>query len=459
MVTRASSQKYVLIVVSLAAFITPFMGSAVNLAIPAIGRDFAGSAYQLGWLATGYILASAAFLVPFGRLADIIGRKKVFLAGIFTYAVTSLFCSLSWSIGSLIFFRVLQGVGGAMIFGTSMAILTSVFPPQDRGRVLGINAAMVYTGLSLGPVIGGIVTKNFGWHAIFYIITLISAAAALITVLRLKEEWAGAKGEPFDLLGTLLYAFGLVAALYGISSIDTVPGAGYLSLAGIILLLLFGFYELRIPFPLLNLRLFRNVAFAFSNLAALINYSTTAGLGFLLSLYLQVVIGLDPQLSGMILLSQPVMMAILSPFAGTLSDRVEPRTLSSLGMGCTAVGLFIFSFISAQTSLWSVIATLALMGVGFALFSSPNSNAVMSSVEKKYYGVASSTLGTMRLTGQALSLATVTLIITVIAGNIKLDAANGPALLPAMRFSFGFFAALSLLGVAASLARGKVARP
>ena len=452
-------QKYTLLVVCLASFLTPFMGSAVNLAIPSIGQEFASSTYQLGWLATSYILASAAFLVPFGRLADIVGRKKIFLIGICIYALTSVLCSLAWSIQALICFRILEGIGGAMIFGTGMAILTSVFPPQDRGRVIGINVAMVYVGLSLGPVIGGVMNKNFGWHSIFYVTAFLAAAAALTTFFKLKDDWAGAQGEPFDLIGAALYAFGLIFLLYGLSSIDTVPAAKYLLISGIVTLGVFVRYELKTAAPVLNLRLFKNLTFAFSNLAALINYSATAALGFLLSIYLQVILGFDSQISGLILLSQPVMMAVLSPFTGRLSDRVEPRTLASAGMSLTAIGLFVFSFISPLTPIWLVILNLVLMGVGFALFSSPNSNAVMSAVEKKFYGIASSTLGTMRLTGQAVSMATVTLIITVIAGNVPLIPANAPALIPAMRFSFAVFAAFSLLGVAASLARGKVSRP
>lgn len=452
------TKKFTLLVVSLASFLTPFMGSAVNLAIPSIGQEFGSNTFQLGWVATSYILASAAFLVPFGRIADIIGRKRVFVLGISIVALASVFCGLAWSVQALIFFRILQGIGGAMVFGTGMAILTSVFPPQERGRVLGINVATVYTGLSLGPVLGGIMNKNLGWHSIFFLTALIGLATAVFTFWKLKEEWAGAKGEPFDIIGAALYTLGLIFFMYGVSAVATVPFAKYLLVIGVVILAVFVGFELKAKTPVLNLRLFKNVTFAFSNLAALINYSATSALGFLLSFYLQIVLGFDSQIAGLILLFQPVMMAVLSPFAGNLSDRVEPRTLSSLGMGLTALGLFVFAFISQTTPVWQIILTLGVMGVGFALFSSPNSNAVMSAVEKRFYGVASSTLGTMRLIGQAVSMSVVMLIITYVVGNVELTPAHAPALITAMRISFALFTILSVAGVFASLARGKVTR-
>ncbi|MDD4753209.1 MAG: MFS transporter [Desulfitobacteriaceae bacterium] len=456
--TNALIKRYTLIVVSMASFLTPFMGSAVNLAIPSIGQQFGSSAFLLSWVASSYLLASAAFLVPFGRLADIVGRKKVFILGISIFTISSILCGLAWSIKSLIFFRILQGTGGAMIFGTGMAILTSVFPPQERGKVLGINVATVYTGLSLGPVLGGLMNHNLGWQSIFFLTAIIGIVATVFTLFKLKGEWAGAKGESFDLKGAVLYSAGLITFMYGISAVATVSLAKYLLMLGVVILVVFVYYELKAKTPVLNLSLFKNSIFAFSNLAAFIHYSATSGLGFLLSLYLQLIAGFDSQVAGLILLSQPIMMAVLSPFAGSLSDRIEPRILASSGMGLTAIGLFVFSFISQTTPIWLVIATLAIMGIGFALFSSPNTNAVMSSVEKKFYGIASSTLGTMRLTGQAISMTVVTLIITLIVGNVELTPANAEELVNAMKITFILFTILSIIGIFCSLARGNVQR-
>lgn len=452
----ADLKKYTLLVVTMASFITPFMGSAINLAIPAIGREFNSGALLLSWVATGYLLGTAAFLVPFGRLADIMGRKKVFLLGVTVFSLFSLLCGLSWSMEALIAFRTLQGIGGAMIFGTGMAILTSVYPPQERGKVLGINAASVYTGLTLGPVLGGAMNQHLGWQSIFYLNVLLGAAVVAAALWKLKGEWAGARGESFDYLGALLYTTGLVSFIYGFSSLTASPLAKFSLAVGFSVIALFVWREAKVEHPILNTRLFtRNTTYAFSNLAALINYSATFALGFLLSLHLQVVMGYSSQTAGLILLSQPVIMALLSPFAGTLSDRIDPRIVSSWGMGVTTVGLFVFSFISQQTPAWLIIINLVLMGIGFALFASPNTNAAMGAVEKRFYGVASSTLGTMRLTGQAISMALVTMIIAFYAGNVKLSPEYADLLVKSTRTSFIIFTVICFGGIFTCLARGK----
>jgi len=453
---NASLRKATLISASTAAFLTPFMGSAVNLAIPNIGLEFNASATLLSWTVSSYLLITAALLLPFGRLADMVGRKKVFVTGLAIFTLGSLLCAVAWSIQSLIVFRLLQGVGGAMIFGTSMAILTSVFPPQERGKVLGYNVAAVYTGLSLGPVLGGVLNHQLGWRSIYYVIVLLGAAAFVITSTKLKGEWLGAEGERFDTAGTVLYMIGLVAVLYGFSTIATSPWAKYILALGLVVMVLFVRHELREKHPILNMKLFKNVGFAFSNLAALINYSATFAVGFLLSLHLQVVMGINSQSAGLILLSQPIIMAVLSPFTGRLSDRVEPRLIASWGMGLTTLGLFILVFISKSTPVWLIILNLALLGTGFALFSSPNSNAIMGSVEKRFYGVASSTLGTMRLIGQAVSMAVATLFIDLYVGTAELSPAYAGQIITSVKFSFVVFAIMCLFGIYASLARGKI---
>lgn len=452
----ASLKDYTLLTVTIASFLTSFMGSAVNLAVPAIGERFNSNTFMLSWVVTAYLLSSAAFLVPFGRLADITDRRKIFTVGVAVFAFSSFLCGMAWRVEALIAFRVLQGMGGAMIFGTAMAMLASVFPPQERGKAIGINVAGVYTGLSLGPVLGGIITYRFGWEFVFYLGTLFGILPVLLSGMKLKGKWAGIRGEKFDLTGAVLYAIGLVSVMYGLSSIAEVKGAKYILALGAMVMLAFARHEMKTEYPVFNLRLFRNVPFAFSNLAALINYSATFAIGFVLSLFLQVVRGFDPQTAGLILLFQPVIMAFLSPFAGMLSDRIEPRVLSSIGMGVTAIGLFLFFFIGIKTPVTVIMANLVLIGAGFALFSSPNSNAVMASVEKRFYGLASSTLSSMRLIGQAISMAIVTLIIALYVEGSNLNPAHAGQLVKAARISFIVFAFICFGGVFASLARGKV---
>ncbi|NPV26054.1 MAG: MFS transporter [Firmicutes bacterium] len=452
-----SLKKSSLVIVTMASFLTPFMGSAVNLAIPSIGKELTGGAYLLSWVVSSFLLASAAFLVPFGRLADIIGRKKIFLLGIAGFSLFSLLCCSARSLEALIIFRLLQGIASAMVFSTGMAILTSVFPPGERGKVLGINSATVYTGLSLGPVLGGAMNHYLGWESIFYFNVPIGILIILLTLLKLPGEWVGASGEKFDLTGSILYVLGLVTFIYGLSSIAKSMEAKYILLLSLFVIGIFIWQQKQKENPLLNVALFsKNMTFAFSNLAALINYSATFAVSFLMSLHLQVTMGLNSQVAGLIMLAQPVVMALLSPFAGRLSDRIEPRIVSSWGMGIVTLGLFVLLFITKTTPIWLIVANLMLLGIGFALFASPNSNAVMGSVEKRFYGIASSTLGTMRLTGQAISMAIVTLIIALYVGNMELSPAYSDLLIRSTKTSFIIFTVLSASGIFASLARGNV---
>jgi len=443
-------------VASLAAFLTPFMGSSLNVALPRIGEEFAMDAILLSWVPTSYLLAAAMCLVPFGRMADIYGRKKVFSYGILLYTGASGLAAISSSGVMLIGSRALQGLGGAMTFGTNVAILTSVFPAEQRGRVLGINTAAVYLGLSLGPSIGGYLTEHWGWRSIFLVNVPLGVLMIVLILWKLHGEWAEARGARLDIPGSLLYSVALIAIMYGFSRLPQVEG-GVLIGVGAIGVMLFVRLEEKVESPLLDTTLFkRNRAFAFSNLAALINYSATFAVGFLLSLYLQYIRGLSPQEAGFVLVAQPVVMAIGSPYAGRLSDRVEPRIVASWGMGLIVIGLLFFAFLDSSTPLGLIIAALLLLGLGFALFSSPNTNAVMSSVDKRLYGVASGTLATMRLTGQMLSIGIAMLIFAVVVGRVRITPEYSDRFLTSVNVAFGVFALLCVGGVFASLARGKV---
>jgi EmrB/QacA subfamily drug resistance transporter len=454
-----SVKRITLFSVSLAAFLTPFDVSAVNIALPSIGNEFAMDAISLEWVSTAYLLSSAMFLIPFGRIADIYGRKRLFAIGIITFAAVSfsmLFCKSGIM---LIGFRILQGIGGAMIFGTGAALLMSVFPPQERGKALGLSVGATYLGLSVGPFLGGLLTLNFGWRSIFLVNVPLGLTVVALVLFKLRGEWAEAKGEGFDLIGSVIYCLGLIAIMYGFSSFSALSPMGSISLilVGGLGIALFLRWEMKVEYPVLNINLFKsNRAFTLSNLAALINYSATFAITFFLSLYLQYIKKLNPESAGGILVFQPVVMAVCSPFAGRLSDRIEPRIIASLGMALTVVGLFLLAFLQGNTPLEFVIANLILLGLGFALFSSPNTNAVMSSVERDAYGVASGTLGTMRLTGQMFSMGIAMLIFAIHIGHTQITPEYYPVFLRSMRSAFIFFAVLCFGGVFASLARGKV---
>jgi EmrB/QacA subfamily drug resistance transporter len=452
-------KRVTLFVVTLAAFLGPFDGSSVNVALPSIGKEFSMDAISLGWVATAYLLASAMFLVPFGRIADIYGRKKTFNVGILAFTVASFSMVLCRSALMLIGFRIFQGIGAAMIFGTGMALLTSVFPPQERGKAFGITVAATYVGLSVGPFLGGFLTLHFGWRSIFLVNVPIGLAIIILTSTNLKGEWVEAKGEKFDLTGSLIYCVSLIALMYGFSSFSrwgAMLSAG-LILMGLLGIFIFVHWEMGAKSPVLDINLFRsNKAFALSNLAALIHYSATFAIIFFLSLYLQYIKKLNPQSAGSILIFQPIVMAICSPVAGRLSDRIEPRIVASMGMALTAAGIFLLTLLHDDTSLKFIIGDSILIGLGFALFSSPNTNAVMSSVEKRFYGVASGTLGTMRLTGQMFSMGIAMLIFAIHIGHAQITPEYYPAFLMSTRSAFIFLGALCSGGVFASLARGKV---
>jgi EmrB/QacA subfamily drug resistance transporter len=452
-------KRITLFVVTLAAFLTPFDGSSVNIALPSIGKEFSMDAISLGWVATAYLLASAMFLVPFGRVADIYGRKKIFTVGILAFTAASFSMVLCRSALMLICFRIFQGIGSAMMYGTGVALLTSIFPAQERGKALGISVAATYLGLSLGPFLGGFLTLHFGWRSIFLVNVPLGLTIIALVSLKLRGEWAEAKGEKFDLTGSIIYCLGLTAIMYGFSSfsrLGAMLSAGLILMGGIGIFV-FVRWEMWVKSPILDTNIFRgNRAFALSNLAALINYCATYAITFFLSLYLQYIKKLNPQSAGLILIFQPIVMAICSPFAGRLSDKIEPRIVASMGMALTAVGLFLLAFLHANTSLEFIVTVSILIGIGFALFSSPNTNAVMSSVEKRFYGVASGTLGTMRLTGQMFSMGIAILIFAIHIGHTQITPEYYPAFLTSTRSAFIFFGILCSGGVLASLARGKV---
>jgi EmrB/QacA subfamily drug resistance transporter len=445
-----------LTIATVTSFMTPFMGSSINIALPAIEADFKMDALVLTWVATSYLLAAAVSLVPFGRLADIYGRKKIFSFGIVIFTVASFLCAVAFSSTTLIVFRIIQGIGSAMIFATGIAILTSVFPHRERGKVLGINVAAVYVGLSAGPFLGGFLTQHFSWRSVFLVNVPMGVIIIALLMWKLKEEWREAKGERFDLKGSIIYGLGIVGIMYGISLLPAIRGA-WLILAGVVAIAVFAKWEMKTSSPVFQMRFFTtNRVFTYSSLAALINYSATFAITFLLSLYLQHIKGLSPQNAGLLLVAQPIVMAAFSPLAGRLSDRVEPRIVASVGMALTTVALILFTTLDQSASLKLVVARLVLLGFGLALFSSPNTNAIMGSVEKKFYGIASGTVGTMRLLGMVISMGIATLVFALFLGRVQISAESHPAFMQSLKTAFLIFSVLCLAGTFASLVRGRL---
>jgi MFS family permease len=446
-------KKSVLLVTTFAAFLTPFLSSAVNLALPSIGKYLHANAISLGWVISSFLLSSAIFLLPFGRLGDIIGRKKIFSIGILLFIISTFLIIFSGSIVSLIVLRIFQGLSSAMIFGTSMAIITSVFQPGERGRAMGINITATYLGLSCGPVIGGLLTQYFGWRSIFAFLLPFGIVSIILINRKIKAEWADAVGEKFDWRGSLMYGIALASFMFGFSKLPS--SLGWIGIViAVLMAVVFLIFENNISNPVFDIRLIiRNRVFAFSGLAALINYSATSAIGFFISLYLQYLKGLDARTAGLIMISQPIAMTLLSPVAGKLSDKKNPGVIASFGMGITASGLILLCFISEATPDYLIVLFLLLMGIGFGLFSSPNSNAIMSSVEKRHLGVASGVVGTMRMVGQMMSMGIAMMLISLYIGKQTINPATYPGLISAMRTGFLIFSVFSIFGIFASLAR------
>ncbi len=441
--------------IALTSFLVPFVGSALNLALPQIGHDLDMNAVTLSLMVSAYLLPCAMFQMPAARLGDLYGRRKIYLLGIGAFSLFSLLSSLAWSPGSLIAFRALTGIGSAMMFGTAMAILTSLFPAHQRGKTLGINTAVVYFALAAGPLFGGLLTHYLGWRSIFVACCLAGVTAVIFSLIAIRDEWTEARGEPFDFIGAALYALTLFAVIYGFSLLPNTTSWLLLAL-GIAAAFAFIRFEYRCRFPVFNLGLLvDNRAFRLSTVAAMINYSVTAASTFLLSLYLQYVRGLDAQHAGFLLMLQPIMQTFVSPLAGRWSDRVHPASLATAGMVMVTLALLGLCFLTENTPWLTLAALLLLFGAGFGIFSSPNVNMIMSSVDRPAYGTASAVTGTARLIGQSFSIGIATLTIHLYLGTAAVSAAHHAAFMSSLRLACAVFAMLCLVGIYASASRLK----
>lgn len=448
------SRSATLLVVCVAHFLMPFMMSAVGIALPTIGREFAASARQLGLVETVYVLSASIFLLAMGRLGDIHGRRRVFQTGIVLFTLTGGALSQAWSIESLIVMRFFQGMGGAMVMATTFAIVVGVFPPGERGKALGIAVACVYAGISCGPFFGGMLIHAFGWRSIFYLVIPLGLLTWLVSRVKLRGEWADARGEPFDWQGGLVYASGILLLIWGASSLEQGLWAWGMALAGVLVLGGFLVLESRTEYPLLDTGLLRhNRVFALSSLAALLNYAATFGVTFFLSLYLQFVKGMSARDAGMLLMLQPMTQALLSPLCGRLADRFPAARVATCGMLLCAVGLGFAASLHRDSSLPTVGLVLLFLGLGFALFSSPNISIIMGSVEPRHLGVASSLNSSVRTLGMLGSMTIITMIFSVTLAGHAVTSATIPDFLTSMQLALGLFCLICLLGIFCSAAR------
>ena len=489
MKTESNHQYATIFVVIVTAFVTSFSSSAMTLAIPSIGLEFDSKATLLGWLMSGYMICVAMFAVPFGRIADLTGRRRVFLIGIISFSVFNGLTFFAWNLAVVIFLRVMQGFTAAMVFSTNNPILIDAFPPEKRGKVLGYSVTAIYAGLSTGPVIGGLINHYLGWRYIFLFTVAVGLFAIVVALTKLPKtpstklpnassaklpETSSTKlpeasltklpeatsdhvekiKGAFNVTGNLMYISAIFCIMYGFTLFGESTIAKVLIPIGIAIGVLFVLHEQRTEKPIVKMSLFKgNMSFLLSNMAALFNYGATFAVGYLMSLYLQLILGYTSSTAGFILITQPLVMALVSPWAGRASDKVSPFKLASAGMGLCAATLLSYTFLGIDGHVAHIIINLTVIGVGFGLFSSPNTNAVMSCVGKEDYGVASSILTTMRTLGHTSSMAIITLIMSAHLGTLTLTQATPEQLVTTMHTCFIVFSAICLVGVFISLQR------
>jgi len=458
------------LITTIGAFMTPLDGSIVTIAIPSIASSIDMGLEAAIWIPLAYLLLLTILLINVGRLADIKGRKRFYTLGFIIFTAGSVLCGASVTDVQLVTFRAVQGIGAAFIAANSAAIVTDWFPSGERGKALGINTMAVYTGLTAGPIIGGILVQNYGWRSIFYVNVPIGILVVTLTILKLKESQRNQMGEGFDLAGSTTLSIALASLLVVLTLGGTYGWVSALTLGLLILCVVTFMLFLRVEsklvrYPTLDLSLFtKNRLFAAANTTAFLSYIAVNGVTLMISIYLQSIQRMDPQTAGFYLIAQSAVMALLSPLSGWLSDRFGSRLLSSLGMSFVAIGLYFFSQLNATSSALEVISRLIVVGVGFGLFSSPNTSAVMGSVRQAKLGVAAGTLGTMRFMGQAIGLALIGTVMSttlpakdMLAVFAGLSMQSGVAVdefVQGMRNFFLITCAIGALGTITSMIRG-----
>jgi MFS family permease len=444
----------VLAVVATAEFLTTLMSSSVFMASKAFVDEWQVSSVTLSWISLVYILAVAALLMPAGKVADVIGRKRLFMLGMAVFSVFVFSSGFAPSPSVLIGLRLLTGLGTALLYSCTTALVALAYPHETRGRALGIQVTGTYLGLTLGPVVGGLIIDHLGWEWVFRITGILGAGNFLLTWWGTRGlEWREERRGRFDLGGSLAWAVALVVLLVGLSLLPGYLGIGLVVL-GVLGLAGFILWETRAVDPVLDLSLFRKSrVFAFSNLAIFLSYVATVAPQLMLALYLELNLGLSERMAGLLMVAAPAVQAVFSPLVGRLADRVQPRFLSAGGMTVCLLALASFVSLGAETPRWFVAVACACLGLGFAFFSAPIMHSAMGSVDRRYSGMASATTATMRMTGQNVSLGLATVVMSLIVGRHSLDknsAVDLAHLLTSVRVVFAILAGVCLLGVAAS---------
>lgn len=454
---RIGSPAMVLVTVCIAQFMAPFMLTSVGVALPSLGRELGATAMQLGLIEQLYVVSLAMGMLAFGRWGDIVGQRRVLLPGLAVF--TALTCSLGFtrSVEMVMIQRFFQGLGACMMLSGSLALVAAAYPPELRGRKIGIVSAFTYAGLSVGPVLGGYVTGHFSWRYVFLMSAPLGIAATAMCLFGMTEAPRNAQGERMDWRGGVFYAVSVGLFMLGAAHAKEIPLGPAMLGGGLLGLAIFLRLQARTKSPLLDMHLLmKNRFFTLSCLAALGNYAATFGITFLMSLYLQYAKGLSPRDAGFVLLCQPILQVVFSPIAGRLTERFRAASLATVGMLVSSAGLFLAAAtVSVSTPIWLLVTELAIIGAGFGIFITPNSTAIMDSVQKRQFGLASGMIAAMRTLGMAVSMTSVTFIFSLLMGRATITTQTLPAFLTSMRLGLSVFAVFSCLGVILSLWRGK----
>jgi EmrB/QacA subfamily drug resistance transporter len=454
--TEQTNRYIVLCVICLGSCLSPLSMAAVSIAIPSLANALQADAVLVSWLPTAFLLSNVALMLPFGKLADNYGRKRIYALGLTTNACGSLAAYLSPSIEWILFFRFLQGAGSAMIFGTALAIVTSVFDARERGLPLGLNTASVYIGLTAAPVLGGWITEAFGWRAVFLLPLPFTAILLLVIHFFLHSEWRKDTHSSFDWVGTFIFAGWALSLVIGLTGLPQWHSIAALLLS-CCLLVLFIKHQAGNPEPLIRVQLFRESRlFSFSLASASLMYGAMYPLNFVLSLYLQYIRGLSPLESGQLIMVQAFAMALLAPIAGKLSDRIQPRVIATVGCTCVAVGFFMLCQLGFNTPTVYVSTALFFIGIGFGLFSAPNHNAVMSSVPSDEVGVASATISLARVCGNLIGISLINLLVHLLLEDNQITPELYDQLLVMIRYAMVISSTVVVAAVLFSASRGTV---
>ena len=453
--SRVSLTTTALIAVCAGYLIAPMGMAAVNVAIPALAQDLQANASKVAWLPTLYVLASVAFMLPFGKLADNYGRKRIYALGLVLNALCAFMCAVATNIDWILFWRFAQGIAGAMIFSTGVAIITSVTPANKRGAALGVLAAFVYIGLTIAPAIGGWLTQWLGWRSVFYFQIPFVVVLVIFIKFRLHGEWKNDVHSRFDWIGSGIFALFAFSLVYGLSELPNLLGFVLLAIS---LLSLTGFiiHQSLDKQPLIRVQMFRESrVFSLSLGTSFLMYGSNFAIIFLLSLYLQYIKGFGPAYAGQILLVQAFVMAIVAPFAGKLADRFQPRIIATLGCSIVALGFSALIHLNEQTSALYIALSLGIVGFGFGLFSTPNNSAIMGSVKEQEVGVASASMNLSRTIGNLVGMSLVNLMIHYYIGDATFGGNTNTELMSTISLALYMSLLFVIVASIVSAVRGK----